>query len=78
MHNLEYVDPAIRTSAKLWLLNRKCVFSRRLSRERCPTLTVAGLFFSFFFRQTTDFIAYVPLFTDFTLAHMYSSVLGLR
>ena len=31
-----------------------------------------------FFRQTTDLIAYVPLFTDFTLAHMYSSVLGLR
>ena len=35
-------------------------------------------FISFFFRQTTDLIAYVPLFTDFTLAHMYSSVLGLR
>ena len=40
-----------------------------------PTLDVPVLFF---FRQTTDLIAYVPLFTDFTLAHMYSSVLGLR
>ena len=49
------------------------IFSRRFSREKCPTLTVAS-----FFRQTTDLIAYVPLFTDFTLAHMYSSVLGLR
>ena len=36
------------------------------------------LVFFFFFRQTTDLIAYVPLFTDFTLAHVYSSVLGLR
>ena len=36
------------------------------------------LVFFLFFRQTTDLIAYVPLFTDFTLAHMYSSVLGLR
>ena len=31
------------------------VFSRRFSREKCPTLTVASffVFFSFFFRQTT-------------------------
>ena len=47
------------------------------AREKCPTLTVASFFF-FFFRQTTDLIAYVPLFTEFTLAHMYSVVLGLR
>ena len=46
-------------------------------KEKSPTITVASFFF-FFFRQTTDLIAYVPLFTDFTLAHMYSSVLGLR
>ena len=42
--------------------------------DMAPTLDVTVLFF----RQTTDLIAYVPLFTDFTLAHMYSSVLGLR
>ena len=55
------------------------VFSRRFSREKCPTLTVAcflvGAFSfkeksptitvaSFFFRQTTELIAYVPLFTE--------------
>ena len=56
--------------------------SRRFSREKCPTLTVASFlvgafsfkeksptitvasFFSFFFRQTTELIAYVPLFTE--------------
>ena len=53
------------------------LFSWRFSREKRPTLTVATFFLSFFC-QTTDLIAYVPLFTDFTLAHMYSSVLGLQ
>ena len=38
---------------------------RHFSSEKSPTITVASLFF-FFFRQTTDPIVYVPLFTDFT------------
>ena len=59
-------------SARLlqWLVFLLFLFSRRFSRELLQWLV--------FFRQTTDLIAYVPLFTDFTLAHMYSSVLGLR
>ena len=32
-------------------------------KEKSPTITVAS-FFSFFFRQTTELIAYVPLFTE--------------
>ena len=56
------------------------IFSRCFSREKCPTLTVASFLvgaFSFkeksptitvasffFFRQTTELIAYVPLFTE--------------
>ena len=38
------------------------IFSRRifLPKEKSPTITVA----SFFFRQTTELIAYVPLFTE--------------
>ena len=40
-------------------------FSRRFSSEKCPTLTVASfLYYFFFFRETTDLIAYVPLFTE--------------
>ena len=39
------------------------LFSRRLSSEKSPTITVASFFF-FFFRQTTELIAYVPLFTE--------------
>ena len=31
-------------------------------REKSPTITVASFFF--FFRQTTELIAYVPLFTE--------------
>ena len=41
-------------------------FNRRFSGEKSPTITVAS-FFSFF-RQTTDIIVYVPLFsTRFTV-----------
>ena len=40
------------------------VFSRRFSSEKCPTLTVASFFIISFFRQTTDLIAYLPLFTE--------------
>ena len=32
-------------------------------KEKSPTITVASFFF-FFFRQTTELIAYVPLFTE--------------
>ena len=39
---------------------RSSLVHRRFSSEKCLTLTVA----SFFFRQTTEFIAYVPLFTE--------------
>ena len=41
----------------------KLVFSRRFSSEKSPTITVAS-----FFRQTTDLIVYVPLFTETTEA----------
>ena len=37
----------------------RLVFSRRFSSEKSPTITVAS-----FFRQTTDLIVYVPLFTE--------------
>ena len=47
-------------------------FSRRFSSEKSPTITVAR-FFSFFFRQTTDLIVYVPLLTDFTRSHVLVS-----
>ena len=35
------------------------IFSRRFSSEKNPTITVSS-----FFRQTTDLIVYVPLFTE--------------
>ena len=35
------------------------IFSRRFSSEKSPTITVSS-----FFRQTTDLIVYVPLFTE--------------
>ena len=38
------------------------VFGWRFSSEKCPTITVASFCF-FFFRQTTELIVYVPLFS---------------
>ena len=50
----------------------RVVFSRRFSSEKSPTITVAS-----FFRQTTDLIVYVPLFsTDFTRFTVNPAVTG--
>ena len=52
------------------------IFSRRFSCENSPTSTVTS-FFSFF-RQTTDLIVYVPLFTDFTRSRVLVSTVFTR
>ena len=51
-------------------------FSRRFSSEKSPTITVTSFFL--FFRQTTDLIAYVPLFTDLTRSRVLVSAVFTR
>ena len=50
-------------------------FSRRISSEKSPTIVVANFFF--FFRQMTDLIVYVPLFsTEITRFTVKPAVTG--
>ena len=57
----------------LFLGKQFLVFSRRCSSEKSATITVAG-----FFRQITDLIVYVPLFTDFTRSRVLVSTVFTR
>ena len=61
------IDPQRWTSQQA-IVKLLCVFSRRYSNEKSPAITVAS-----FFRQTTDLIVYVPLFTEITITTQYKS-----
>ena len=49
---------------KTWMISMLFLVGAFSFKEKSPTITVASFFFLFFFRQTTELIAYVPLFTE--------------